>query len=270
MRRWQWLIAIAIVYCADSLLAQDVGALFAALETHYKEHPPSFPPNLTSLATKTVSEQFGGIRIHYVENRAVLIDSFLGGQFDQNGGFHNSFGAGETAIPTTRILKTLIDNDSDSWYVFDFSPGPSGDPHFILHRVYEDSTVFLGRIPCLDIFIPGDGTIYTAGHVNNMFDMRRLFTVESGGADIENDRLTETPQPFYWVGLETVTTAPLALFSERLAAAPVDTLPAGTPITVLWNKDDFYLITTPFGVTGWAVVKSSYYTPIQHLIFRGD
>jgi len=96
-----------------------------------------------------------------------------------------------------------------------------------------------------------------------MFDMRRRYT-------IENDRLIKTPQPFYWVGLETVTTGPLALLSDQVQMTVADTLPAGTPITVLLNKDDFYLIRTPFGVTGWTAVKNSYYTPIQHLIFRGD
>ena len=278
MRCSRWLPVIAAVCCADSLLSQEVGDLFAALEAHYAEHPPSYPSTWTSLRSRTVSQKFpGGVRIHYVEDGTAVYDSSLGGQFDHYGGFHRSFGSGETATPTTRILETQVDRASENWYVFDFSLGPSMDPHFIVHRVHGNSTAFVGRLYCLDLFIPGDGAIYTAGHVNSMFDVRRRYAIEVGASAIidgdiatENDRLTEVPQPFYWVGLETVTTGPLALYSQQLAVAATDTLPAGTPITVLLNQDDLYLIRTDSGGTGWAVVESSYYTPIRHLVFRGD
>ncbi len=264
MRRWKLLIPVVFFLCIHSLQSQEVSDLFAALDSHYREHPPSFPLNLTSLISIIVSQEYpGGVRVHYFDPQTVVIDSSLGGSFGMNGKFFNAFESGNLD-PTTRILKTRIDSNSEDKYIIDFTLGPSWDPHFIVHRVDGYSTAFMGKTGfCNNLFIPGDGFIYTTGHVNSMFDIRRRYA-------IQDDHLVETPQPFYRVGLETVTTGPLKLLSDPMSATILKILPAGTSITVLLNKDDLYLITTPFGLTGWAVIESPYYTPIQHLIFRGD
>ncbi len=264
MRRLIGLIIITVACPAEDVLSQDVKDLFSALAAHYREHPPAFPAHWSSLRSKTVSQEHGvDIQIRYVEGQAVVIDSSLGGWSGHDGSFHRAYGSGETALSETRILKTRLDRDSEDGYLVDFSLGPSMDPHFIVHRVDEDSTIFVGKLFCVNLFIPGDGAIYTAGHINNMFDIRRRFTVE-------NDHLIQTPQPFYDVGLKTVTTGSLVLFSDQQRETVLDTLPPETPITVLLNKGDLYLIRTPFGLTGWAVVEHAYDTPIRHLIFRGD
>ena len=69
---------------------------------------------MMSLASKTVSEQFsGGVRIHYVANQTVLVDTSLGGQFGVNGAFLKASGMGdEMDVPTMRVLRTKIDQDS--------------------------------------------------------------------------------------------------------------------------------------------------------------
>lgn len=273
-----WLTFIAALLAVWAASAQDVSDLFAGLEAHYRENPPSFPTAFDALEAKAVSQQYpGGVRIHYVPEGVAVIDSSLGGYFGPTGVFCPAHGSGETAETATRILKARIGGATDHWLVFDFSMGPSMDPYFTVHRVNGDTTDFLGMIQCLDLFIPGDGAIYAAGHVNGMFDCRRRYSIEqqressAEQSDVPHAYcLVETPQPFFWVGLETLTTAPLPLFTEESALAASDTLPPGMPITVLLNKGDRYLLRLPFGVTAWTTVDQSYYTPIRHLLYRGD
>jgi len=265
MNRWKWMVIIGALYCTSVLPAQEVSDLFASLDAHYREHPPVYPSEFSSLAVKTVYDKYipGGVQVHFNAAQSVIIDLDLKGSYSLKGNFWSEKESGGME-QTTRVLKTRIDNDFDDWYIIDFSPGMSLDPHFIIHRADVDSTVFLGKTNCcLHLFIPGDGFLYTAGHVNSMFDIRRRYTVEDG-------QLAEVPQTYYHVGLETVTTGSLRMSSDSEATTESIILPAGTPIKVLLNRGEFYLIAGPFGLTGWTHIGSGYYTPIKHLVFRGD
>ena len=266
MHRMKWIVLLGAVVFASAAHAQDVSDLFAALDVHYQEHPPVYPAAFATLAVKTVYDKDipRSVQIHFDASQTVMIGRDLKGNYTDKGRF---FDQEESAgmESTTRVLKTRIARNSPDWYVVDFSPGPSVDPHFIIHRVVGDSTVFLGKTACsLHLFIPGDGFLYTAGHVDNMFDMRRRYIIENG-------RLSETPQPYYSVGLETVTTGSLRLSSDPAGTDELMVLPSGTPVKVLLNKEKQYLIQGPFGLTGWTRIDSeNYTTPIRHLIYRGD
>lgn len=266
MKTLNLLVTIFFLCFSSVIYAQDVSDLFKTLDTHYQERPPLFPESFSSLTSKTVYDKYipGGVKIHFNESDSAVLDINIKGFYNNSGKFIKydpNSGGTDSSI---RVLKTHINSKSDVQYYIDFNAGLSVDPHFIIMRAKGDSAVFVGETDwCLDIFIPGDGFIYTAGHTNNMFDTRRRYSVE-------NDSLIETQQPFYYVGLKTVTTKEIKLSSTEDANDSFITIPAETPITVLINKGDSFLISDPFGITGWINIEHTYYTPIKNLIFRGD
>ena len=150
-------------------------------------------------------------------------------------------------------------------FTVDFSPGPSADPGFTIRKIFKDSLIYIDSFNCTNLVIPGNKFIYTSGHTNNMFNERKKF-VYSG------DGFQEVKQPFYYVGLKTNNLKPITLFSDTTLSDPVAKLPANYDIEVLINVNDFYLIRTAFGLTGWLNMKRSLYgnTPIKGLYYAGD
>ena len=117
----------------------------------------------------------------------------------------------------------------------------------------------------IPIYIPGDGFIYTSGHADSIFDTRRKYAIRFG-------KLEEIVQPMLYVGLETVTTGRITLTRTKGGADLVAVLDAGTPVTVLVNDGDDYLILTPQCITGWMRIPQidRYRTPLRYLMYRGD
>lgn len=172
------------------------------------------------------------------------------------------------------LIQTIIDPETSRPYMIEFNYGPSDDPTFIIYEETSGGYERIGEIYALFLAIPSNGNIYCGGHTNNMFDQRRKFT-------IENRQLVETPQPYYYVGLETVTTAPFELYNDMLLTEKIAQIPAGYEITVLINKKDRYLIKTAFGLTGWISAPMSMMdtpmegypegaTGIKGLYYNGD
>jgi hypothetical protein len=116
----------------------------------------------------------------------------------------------------------------------------------------------------LEITFPGDGFFYVTGHTNNTFNQRRKFT-------IRDDALVEIRQPFYYVGLETVTKEELDVYADFALTTHVAHLPKNTPITVVVNTEDYYLIKTPRDLLGWTKIRAEQQdTVIEGLYYFGD
>jgi hypothetical protein len=197
----------------------------------------------------------GYVTLHYQKEGSELLNKKLG-----------SFGE-----DFQQIVKTSIDVNSQSKYIISFSAGPSGDPTFLIERMDGNTLTEIGYIYCLDLYIPGNGFLYSSGHTNNMFNTRTKWKIERGG-------LKEVPQPFYYVGLETRTLQPYTLYADEQLREQIAVLPADYDITVLLNKGELYLIKTAFGLTGWVKPKSVSQTDqpeyggsgIEGLYYAGD
>jgi len=165
-----------------------------------------------------------------------------------------------------KLLKTKIMRNSDVFYYVLFSHGPSGDPHFLIYEDGKfDKPVF--EVYALKLYINGSGNIYSEGHTNNMFNQRRKFHLSNGV-------FTETEQPYYHVGLKTVTNTSIKLYKSEQMKEVVASLPKNYSVEVLLNKKDtqLFLIKTDFGLTGWYKPEHLRYgmQDIKGLYYAGD
>lgn len=164
----------------------------------------------------------------------------------------------------TRLIATKLDARKETLYTIDFHPGYSLDPGFILYKNTPQGLEKVGVIFGLEITFPGDGFFYVTGHTNNTFNQRRKFT-------IRDDALVEIQQPFYYVGLETVAKEDFNIYADVGLTIPVAHVPKNTPITVVLNTDDYYLIKTPRDLLGWIKLHVGQQdTIIEGLYYFGD
>lgn len=183
---------------------------------------------------------------------------------------------------TVKAIIIHLSNTSKDEYLVIFCEGMSADPFFEIYRIVgekqeidssfqiyaiiNDAKRKIGGISGLEIVIPGNGNVYVSGHTNNMFNMRRKFT-------LKDNQLEEIKQPFYYVGLVTETTQSVNLYSDISSKEITAQLPAGYGVEVLINKGNNYLIKTPFGLTGWISIPFGTFseqTPIKGIYFAGD
>ena len=123
----------------------------------------------------------------------------------------------------------------------------------------------MGSIGCDELTIPSSGSIYAWGWSNQMFAKSRKFAVDKG-------EIVEVEQPFYRVDMRTKTKKPITLTSEPGGEEKVAGLGAGADVHVLINRDDHYLVATPFGLTGWVTIGEVVEpeSPIEGIHYRGD
>jgi len=216
---------------------------------HFTERPTAFH-DLSFLQLDVMNDYFPeGIRIWFDDATTIAIDDSVTIAND----------------PACKPLVSAALNLSDSnRYTIGFSAGPSVDPHFIIYAETEIALVKIGEISALELFIPGDGFIYSRGHTNSMFDKWRKFSVT-------NDELVEIAQPFYYVGMKTHTITETFIRSKRFSdEGAITIIPEGTDVTVLLNDGDWYLLLTDTGMTGWLKISGGYDSPLMHIFFRGD
>jgi len=146
-----------------------------------------------------------------------------------------------------RILETKLARDSNETVVIAFNEGPSVDPVFTIYRKQADGTLepyaYFGGCT---LVVPGNGTVYTSGRVNNWFDVRQKFEFTEAGK-------RTVKQPFNYVGMKTETLRPITLYLEPGSTEAVEQVPERAEIEILLNKPDTsdYLIRTAFGIVGW-------------------
>ncbi|MBK9673469.1 MAG: hypothetical protein IPO70_14845 [Bacteroidetes bacterium] len=165
------------------------------------------------------------------------------------------------------VGKYANDKISDSIQIV-YDPGLSVDPEFIITKT---NGKIMGRVAALEFYINNNGVIYSAGHINNMFNKRRKF-------QLYIDTLIEIQQPFYYVGLKTKTASPLTLYHSKSGNEIIAQLPKDYEIEVLLcdtekNKSQkFYLVKTDFGLVGWLRLTddSTFETPAKGLFYKGD
>ena len=191
------------------------------------------------------------IRIHYRSDLSTFLDEKVKGEWFEYEGFN------------TRLIKTRVSENDSLSYTVDFNAGASIDPSFEFYALLDQQLTKIGRVPGTELHVPGDGAFYVSGHTNSMFNMKRKF-------EIRENKIVEIAQPFYHVGVTSVTTQDVHIFSDTLETSAVAYLPKGTEVTVLLNRRDHYLVKAPYGLTGWLKITVPWEGPIKHISWAGD
>jgi hypothetical protein len=238
MRTLPFLFILTLFLCACN--NKPAKPELATVEPVNKEQEKPFS-HLESLPVK--GDYHGDvILLHYNKSLSTVINQPMQeGDKDWSDFFGNQI---------IKLVDTRINEKEDTKYRIFYSPGMSADPSFIIARVDKDSLVYLEGLNGFELYIPGDGNLFIEGHVNNMFNERKKFR-------IQDDSIVEVPQPFYYVGLKTTTGKAIQLFSDTTFSTPVAALPANSEVEVLINKNAYFLLKTPFGLTGWITIPSS-------------
>jgi hypothetical protein len=233
------------------------------------------PPAFSGLVSVTSSGDTRpeGVYVHYNPSLSEAEPVVLGGVYNPLGRFLTDLDLIRILGRSERMLETALAPGDSMRYSVVFNRGLSNDPHFLLFAfdgsldAAGDSARFCGATAvCTDIFIPGDGFIYTIGHVAAMFDTCRKYAIRDG-------KLTEIVQPMRYVGIESVTTKKVTLTRTKGGADSVAVLDAGTKVTVLVNDGEDYLVLTPQWITGWLKIAwpaTFDTTPIRDLMYRSE
>ena len=171
----------------------------------------------------------------------------------------NSKDTAKEAEPSVLVLKTRLDNKEKDIYTVLFSPGLSNDPLFTIKKGKKE----VGSFTANELIIPGNGTLYTTGRTNNLFEQKRKYQLRDG-------KVQEVKQPFLYVGLKTRTKSPVQLYSSMDYKQVLTSLPKNTEIEVLVSTGKNYLLRTPFGLTGWWRNTPGKDSPLEGLKFEGD
>ncbi len=158
----------------------------------------------------------------------------------------------------------------DSVFVI-YSPGWSTDPRFGIYFKNDDCLL---RLTCSDFCINNQGTIYTAGHTNNMYNRKRKYQLQA-------DTAIEVKQPYDYVGFKGKTTKDVILYSDTLKSEIVAKLPVNYEIEILltssatrdFDADRKFLVKTEFGLVGWFIEEEGgeVHPPlIGGLFYNGD
>jgi hypothetical protein len=154
----------------------------------------------------------------------------------------------EDPWPVVEVARVSLSEGQPKDLLIEYHQGPSWDPMFIIYRLAPDGTrtqlTFAGQYPTgLIAELPGDGALYTRGHVNEYFDKRKKYTFQ--------DRLfRELLQTTYYVGLESEALVDLYLLNRDTHKSSA-VIRAGEPVSVLVNQGDWYLLKDRHDITGW-------------------
>lgn len=228
--------------------------------TRQAAHARQGGETIPELSTLTIQDKllFGyfpdGITVEYDKALAIVINQPLEEEYFRETGEYIQ----------KRLITTRLAAADSVVYTVDFTPGLSLDPMFIILGDVSGELKRIGNVDGLYIAFPGDGFFYVTGHTNNCFDQRRKFTVRDGA-------IVEIRQPFYYVGLQTAAKANIDIYRDTGLTQIVEHIASGTPITVVANDGDFYLIKTPRDILGWTKIDVGQKdTAIGGLFFFGD
>ena len=209
-------------------------------------------PELTSLKLEEV-----GITIYYNPKSSEVLSDKPSQPTESN----------EEEPPVFHPLRSQLLGEKKGSFLIACDNGASDDPGCaILKEEGGNQKEVSKKIWGLIFIFPGDGSIYAEGHMNTMFNERKKYAWK-------NNAFSEVKQPYKYVGLDSTTKTAVTLVSSPSDKEVVATLPKGSPVTVLLNEGDHYLIKTPFGVLGWLTIQEGSMeenSPIKGIYYAGD
>jgi hypothetical protein len=150
---------------------------------------------------------------------------------------------------------------SDNYYIT-YDSGASVDVNYCFNK---EATVLKAidkkerylecdfEISALSIIIPGNGSVYTYGHNNTMYDIRSKYT-------LKNDKLELVPQPFSYIGKKTKSLKNQVVYTDEKLETESYRITKGYDVTVVGFKQapenhagiwGLYLVASKFGLLGW-------------------
>jgi hypothetical protein len=168
----------------------------------------------------------------------------------------------------TPVARVQLGADVSSSYILSFTRFPSDDPSFMFFREKTRGQYdFVFSVAGKQLFLPGNGYLYTGGHANTFFDQKRKYR-------LEGDTVREIEQPLYAVGLKTRTLKPIKLFSDKTLRHELATVPARASVEVVAaeysDQIQYFLVKTSFGLLGWWKLDNWFSEEIEGLFFAGD
>ena len=171
------------------------------------------------------------------------------------------------AINPQKIAFVQLKPDQKEQILLSFTHGLSEDLFFIFDFIENDSITKTLELPGQQIYIPGNGNIYTSGIANNTFNKRKKYKFVNG-------EFVEVEQPLYYVGKTTTTKALIKIYSDKDQKNLVATLPKDSKIEILASEftsdNKYYLIKTSFGLVGWWELDNWYSEKINDFFYHGD
>lgn len=202
------------------------------------------------------------IRVSYNEKTSRLYNKRLA-ELDKNHPLYPSDGCDADML---LIMTTKIDN-SDKEYAIIYGTCP--EPDFEIYEA-NNRKKYYGSVSGDELIVPGNGFLYRSGHVNSNFNQTQKF-------EIQNEKLLEIQQPFYYVGLQTKTLRPLKLYADKGETQVVAELPTGYAIEILLAEnagqyEAYYLAKTPVGLVGWLKIRAGQYESldVEGIFWNGD
>ena len=168
------------------------------------------------------------------------------------------------------VLKLKFNNVLKNEYFLVYSSEPSCDPGFSIYDLEQKD--YICNTSGLEIYIPGGSAVYTTGHINSAFNIRRKYVYDG-------TKFNELKPEFYYVGLESKTLKPITLFADELLTTKLAQLPANYDIEVLAAKrtngyvnETKYLVKTALGLLGWCKIEAGHFRSIdvKGIMFLGD
>jgi hypothetical protein len=198
---------------------------------------------------------------------------------DYNNTFSSYFGMDGCDEDTYIVLKTKLNKNVNKYHYVTFVICPSawhfeiykegnGKPIDVYWNGWEEYGKPSDHITGYSLVIPGNGSIYTSGHVGN-FNVRRKY-------DFADNKITEVPQPFFYVGLKSYTLRTVNIYQDKTLNKIIATLPPNNEIEILLTESPFtpslYLVRTSFGLTGWAELSAGQYqsVDVEGLFYNND
>ncbi|MGY5353607.1 hypothetical protein [Wenyingzhuangia sp. IMCC45467] len=224
---------------------------FFTIYSQQKLRPQSFS-YLSKIELNYKYEGFETPTIYFDSKNTSIINK----KVDSTSIFYEEY-TDDTLLHEFVITKIDKSNNEELYILFDY--GLSADPNFSIVKKTGDSIKYIGSINGLILYIPGNGYLYAEGHTNNYFNQRKKY-------QFKNEKLTEIKQPFYYVGIKTKTKGLMKIYAEKNQTNIIANLPKDSEIEILLNDNEYFLIKTSFGLTGWWKYENS----INEIFFKGD
>jgi hypothetical protein len=133
----------------------------------------------------------------------------------------------DSGILTLKVAELKLSSSSKETIVLEYSEGGSSDPGFMFYKKNNNQLKRLGYlIDGLHILVPGNNLIYIWGHTNSDFNIHKSYK-------IENDKIEELTQPYYYVGIENKTLTNIIIYESIDFKKSIDNIKKGDIVTVL-------------------------------------
>ncbi len=127
----------------------------------------------------------------------------------------------ECEAGTIVIADVLLDQKTQRRAILTYGACPESEFY-----LYDRKTKgLLQSFSALQIVIEDNGTLYTAGHLNE-FDLKQKYS-------FNGKTFVEDKQPFYYVGLKSVTLNAVKIYGDKQMPRLIAFLPKGAEIEVL-------------------------------------